>query len=386
MSEKRRDEAVMELSSTIMQQMNSDPLLPRANPTVSPWQVPAHPSVANVQSPELPDMTDYVVIGSGITACGVVKTLLSSTSISSNKTVTVFEARQLCSSATGRNGGQLTRVPLARHAQLVKQLGADQANKVVRLTLKTLQEMHKLAEAQTPELERDCRHQRLEKFYAYYDEKLFEDAKKLVEFCETHIPEERGMIKIVSREECCKLHGLNRAVGGFRFPAGVTSPYRLVTNVFQSLLDKYGDRLSIETNTPITNMQYQPETNVGYPYIVTTPRGHSRAATIIHCTNGHAGHLLPGLRGAIYPARGIMSLHSPGNKFPDRSHTQSWSYFVRPWYDRKSDTVERGHYYAHQHPGTKQLWVRGHLDSVAGYITSDDTEVDNAAATNIITS
>ncbi|RSL91143.1 hypothetical protein CEP51_000359 [Fusarium floridanum] len=79
-----------------------------------------------------------------------------------------------------------------------------------------------------------------------------------------------------------------------------------------------------------------------------------------------------------------MSFHSPGSKFPDSGHTQSWSYFVRPWYDQKSHTVERGHYYAHQHPDTKQLWVGGHLDSVAGYITSDDTEVDNAAATNIV--
>ncbi|KAK5943818.1 hypothetical protein PMZ80_003099 [Knufia obscura] len=372
-----------ELRRLISQQMHSDPLLPHSQPTTSSWQLPPH-ELANIRSENVPEEVDYVIIGSGITACGVVKTLLEDPS-SAEKSVAVLEARELCSSATGRNGGQLTRIPPNRHLEIAERYGVEQANTVVRLNLKCLQEMHALAESHGPEFEKDCRHVRLEKFFSYYDEDLYEEAKEALKFYEAQIPEEKGVFKVVSKEETSSVYHLRNAVGGFRFPAGVVSPYRLVTNTLKKLLADYPSRLTINTRTPVTAIHYDSGSAHKFPYMISTSRGPIRAKTVIHCTNGHSGHLNPGLRGSLYPARGVMSAQSAPAQFPDSSRKNSWSFFRTASYHEQARVVEKGHYYAHQHPQTGDVWLGGHYDGTGGYITGNDGEVDADAARNIVT-
>ena len=62
--------------TSFISKLASDPGLPQLNPTVSAWQVPEHPPLATIQSSSLPGETDTIIIGSGITACSVAKTLL----------------------------------------------------------------------------------------------------------------------------------------------------------------------------------------------------------------------------------------------------------------------------------------------------------------------
>jgi glycine/D-amino acid oxidase-like deaminating enzyme len=38
-----------------------------------------------------------------------------------------------------------------------------------------------------------------------------------------------------------------------------------------------------------------------FDYVLTTPRGTVRAAKVFHCVNGFTGHLLPKLRGPLFP-------------------------------------------------------------------------------------
>ena len=104
----------------------------------------------------------------------------------------------------------------------------------------------------------------------------------------------------------CQTHGLKNIAGAFITKSRVFWPYRLVTDLFQRLLKQYPQRFSIETNTPVTSVKVSPEDSA-YPYLLTTPRGVIRAAKVFHCTNGFTGHLLPKLRGPIYPCRLTMS-------------------------------------------------------------------------------
>lgn len=112
----------------------ADPLLPRANPTVAFWQEPACPTVGNIQSPVLPHTVDIAVIGSGITSCSVVKSLLEDSSIP-NQRVAVIEARSLTSCATGRNGGHLISDGVYEFPRYVAQVGLPEATKVARFSL-----------------------------------------------------------------------------------------------------------------------------------------------------------------------------------------------------------------------------------------------------------
>ena len=115
--------------------------------------------------------------------------------------VTVFEARELCSGATGRNGGQLTRLPPTSYTTFVKDFGTEQANKIFRFTTRGLGEMHKLAESQGPEIFNHSLKTRVEKLFGYYDESLWLETVDAITAFEEQIPEDRGVYQLVSQEE-----------------------------------------------------------------------------------------------------------------------------------------------------------------------------------------
>lgn len=88
--------------------------LPRDNPTQSYWQDPPDDIADLRTTPHLPDRTEIVIIGSGITGAAVAWNLLQDDnssirsggggSSSNPPSVVMLEARQACSGATGRNG------------------------------------------------------------------------------------------------------------------------------------------------------------------------------------------------------------------------------------------------------------------------------------------
>ena len=75
--------------------------LPRDNPTLSYWQDPPD-SIANLRStPNPPQTSDIVIIGSGISGASIAYNILTR---APETNVVMLEARQACSGATGRNG------------------------------------------------------------------------------------------------------------------------------------------------------------------------------------------------------------------------------------------------------------------------------------------
>lgn len=95
----------IDITQQVKERISLAPGLPKPNPTRSSWQQPPHPTVANIQS-DLADETDIVIIGSGITGCGAAHALLHHPNASGLR-ITVLEARETCSGATGRNGGHI---------------------------------------------------------------------------------------------------------------------------------------------------------------------------------------------------------------------------------------------------------------------------------------
>lgn len=121
------------IAETIRERILLPPGLPHPKPTVAAWQQPPHPTVADHQSEDLRETTDVVVIGSGITGCAVANTLLSD-SAASDLTVTVLEARQTCSGATGRNGGHLISDAASLIPRIPPSLGAEEATKLAKFS------------------------------------------------------------------------------------------------------------------------------------------------------------------------------------------------------------------------------------------------------------
>jgi glycine/D-amino acid oxidase-like deaminating enzyme len=189
------------LAAKLADQIIQDPGIPVPYPTVSAWQEPAHP-LATSQSQKLPGYTDFAIIGSGITGCSAAKTVLEHDQ-GHNKRVTMFEARNLTTGATSRNGGFLqSHVPLV-YGRFVDALGADTAKQMAKFCDLTLEEIVKTAETEglleTSEI-RD-----VTSVSVFEKEEAFEEARKSVRMYEDAVHKGQKHFEVVDAETARKV-------------------------------------------------------------------------------------------------------------------------------------------------------------------------------------
>ncbi|CAI7616757.1 unnamed protein product [Penicillium glandicola] len=360
-------------SDSVFSLVTADPGLPQPNPTQSYWQHIPH-ALADVQSSKLPTDRDFAIIGSGITGLSVARTLLER---HPTATVTVLEARALCSGATGRNGGQMAANAGEQYMNLAEAHGAETAGKIVDFTFRNLQKMQELIEEyDAVEL---SEMQRLRKLRVFLTQGKFDDFKKSIARLERDHPSRKGLYTILDADAVLKEYGIHGASGGGLLPAGTVWPYRLVTKVFEALLEKYPGRLTIETHTPVEAVEHistptSPATSI-YPYTLRTSRGPLRARTVVHCTNGHSGHLLPHLRGLVYPFKGTMTVQDPQNAVSNQGTSVSWGFHYPPSYDPETQRLGYGLYYLGQSAKTGYFYFGGEHARFDESVTADDSFV-----------
>ncbi|CAG9957029.1 unnamed protein product [Clonostachys rosea f. rosea IK726] len=353
-----------------------DPGLPRKNPTVSSWQIPEHPTVASIQSTTLPECTDVVIIGSGITGCSVAKTLLEHQTRGLH--VTVLEARTLVSGATGRNGGHLVTASGHTFGPLAEQHGIEAAKQVTKFSLLNIEAIMKMVRKMDKEFQDHCQLRDVLKVMAVGDEETWANATSSVLNFQKNVTEHNEYHSIVEKHAVPERWNIKNSVGAVEHKAGAVWPYRLITGIFERLLKKYPGRLAVETHTPATDVQHL-EKDKEYPYTVTTPRGTIKAKRIIHCTNGHASHLLPKLAGRIYPFRGTMSVQKPGPLLKSGKGSRSWSLSHKPSLDPRTGLYITGLYYLQENPLTSRIWIGNETAYLRNILTSDDTYVPDEA-------
>lgn len=360
----------------------ADPGLPNANPTVSYWQQ-AHPqNISEIRSSTFPDHRDVIILGSGITGCSVAQTLLES---DESISVTVLEARGLCSGATGRNGGHIKFNAVTEYAKHRAQLGPDAAASLVRFCLAHFPTIASEAERHGATEVGEVR--TVTALTSFMDEALVPDIKNALSEFEKAFPDLQGQFQLHEGQDtkqvsgqCSRFKllqqadhalpqfGIQNAAAVLSGPAGAAWPFRLVTAVFRSLLVRHQARFSIETFTPAERII---ETgNKEYPYSIQTPRGNLRTKHIVHCVEGHVSHLLPGLRGIIWPRRGQMTVQTPGDRIKAFKGKYSWAFIFRHFFD-----------YVTQNAATGEIFIGGgDLDvdeNASEYLasTADDVEM-----------
>lgn len=193
------DSASERFLTNVSRAISQDPGLPRQNPTISSWQVPAHP-ISSIQSPSLLSRTDYLVIGSGITGCSVTKTLLEHESSSASH-VTLVEARTLVSGATGRNGGHLVTASGHTFGPLAEQHGVEAAKEITRFSIMNIEHVMKMVRELDDELQRECQIRDVLKVMAVGDDETWERAKGSVLAFQKAVPEHSRYHRIVEKED-----------------------------------------------------------------------------------------------------------------------------------------------------------------------------------------
>ncbi|EDP50890.1 hypothetical protein KXX16_001335 [Aspergillus fumigatus] len=318
----------------------SDPGLPTPNPTSSFWLRSPHPDLTEIHSPKLPVEADVVIIGSGVTGTSIARTLLESRKPRNNDlgqepahrpAIVMLEARDICSGATGRNGGHILETA-EEFADLEEAPGTDAARKILRFRLAHLREL--LAVAEQYGLTKTAQARKVQFLSVYSNQKRWSEARGRFQRLKEGLPEETKEWRLYAKEDIPKEFSLPYAQGIVAGPAGAIWPYKFITGVLGHLKVKYPDELRIETNTPVTNIEdHRRKAPDGLRYTLTTPRGIIRARHVVHCTNAHVAHLVPGMKGLICPVRGQMSAQHPGVKFRTQGVEHSWLFN----YDRGFD-------------------------------------------------
>lgn len=159
--------------SRLLERIEADPGLPVKNPTLSFWHDVPSP-LASHRPDTLPSYADVVIIGSGITGTSVARTLLLD-GANENLRIVMLEAREVCSGATGRNGGHI-KPPLHHdYSDLKARFGRQQAEKTIRFRLLHLDEM--LRVAASDQILKECQCRDVESLDVYFDTDMFKQAK-----------------------------------------------------------------------------------------------------------------------------------------------------------------------------------------------------------------
>lgn len=333
----------------------ADPGIPQNKTTSSFWLKDPHADFATRSSKPLPAQADVVIIGSGITGASIARTLLQN-GIRSNPpdqdtpSVIMVEARDICSGATGRNGGHILETA-DDYAELAETFGEEVATKTLRFRLAHLKEMMQVCEEFG--ITEEVQARKVQFLSAYFGAEPWKDAMERLRRFQAGMPEESAEWVAYDRESMPEDFKLSRANGVIAGPAGALWPYKFVTSLLAHLLSAYPGQFRVEDHTAVTSIDESASTD--YKYRVETTRGNISARHVIHCTNAHVAHLVPGLRGRIFPLRGQMSAQTPGHNFPCQATKHSWMF-----------SYDRGFDYLTQLPSGQMMFGGGFARSEGG--------------------
>ncbi|KAJ4352333.1 uncharacterized protein N0V89_007681 [Didymosphaeria variabile] len=266
---------------------------PIANPLHSYWQHPKSPLAAVIE-PECANPTqpyDYAIIGSGISGTMIAYNLFKT---NPSARIVMIDAREICSGATGRNGGHTKAGSYRTYMQHKKEVGKDEALKLTRLEYANIIETHALAK----ELGIECESQVCNTVDVIYDQRTFEEGKKAIEELEADATEEERQTgkmagyRIYQANDGIKQkfwvddtnsnpaagEEKEKVAGAFEYLAGKIHAYRFATGILKHIVQNNALQLS---------------------------------RTVILATNGYTPYLLPTLQGAIVPLRGQIIASKP---------------------------------------------------------------------------
>ncbi|KAI0737285.1 FAD dependent oxidoreductase [Daedaleopsis nitida] len=347
------------------------PLLPVPNPTKSFWiDTPnANPLAKEGSEGPLTHDADICIIGSGITGISAayhISRLLAAapptTSHSERNTpvkITVLEARDFCSGATGRNGGHLTPTAFHNFVEYAALYGTDDAVRAIALEQHTASDIVKF-------LKDTGNASAVDLVEGGHVDLFFTEAEVVAARADYAAAKAAGVnvddVRFLTKETVQKEYGA--MYSGVDIPGHNLWPLKLVTHLYRAAMhisassSSSSSNLTLHTRTPVTAIaaispslpdgptapEAELERSSARRWNLTTPRGPIACSYVLHATNGYASHLLPQLRGpaGIIPTRGQI-IATRASAPLERVTRASWSgnegfeyWFPRPL-DPQSD-------------------------------------------------
>ena len=213
----------------------------------------------------------------------------------------------------------MNEVGWEEYGDLVTRYGREEAKKITRFRLAHVDELMRVVSEEG--LGEECEMRVVESTCVFFGEKGWERGKAAVKGFKEDLGEEVDACKVVDGAEEMRGMGVPGAYGIIKGKAGAMWPYRFVSGVLANL-KRDDEGFHVCPHTPATSISVSEE---GL-FIVSTPMGNIRAKHVVHASNAHVGHLVPGFRGRVYPLRGQMSAQLPPKGFSHQGDNRSWSF------------------------------------------------------------
>ncbi|KAI1859923.1 uncharacterized protein JN550_011842 [Neoarthrinium moseri] len=282
---------------------------PVPNATVPYWRTEPHALDTYRSTLDLPDLSDVIIVGAGFAGVTAAYYLLTDDA-SERPSVTLLEAREACSGATGRNGkprGHLRPDYILDVAERAASHGVEFANELALFEVANAEAVKDLIRKEGIA----CELHECTTGYAFLDEVVAAELKKQYdELIELDCPTVKE-VKYYGPSDAEDVTAVKGAKAAFTFPAATLWPYKMVLGVLERAVQ---GGLNLQTETPVLQVSETPDSE-GY-WTLTTPRGTTRAKQVIIATNAYTAGILPEYASHIIPIRGMCGRVKPMSPKP----------------------------------------------------------------------
>ncbi|KAB8264075.1 phosphoenolpyruvate phosphomutase-domain-containing protein [Aspergillus pseudonomiae] len=258
--------------------------LPVDNPTRPFWRTEPHPLDELRSTETLPDQSDIVIIGAGYSSVSIAYHLLKHFEgyNKSHPAITILEARQICSGATGRNGGHLRPDLYDRIPTYIKRHGVDAAAEVANFELSHIKVLKDLLAEENI----DCDFNITRCLSKNYEDLV----SRGLDFADD--------IHYTPSKNAQGISGVKDAKACLSYTSGTLWPYKLILGLLSKIADS--PAVNVQAFTPVISVVSD---NSGH--VIHTPRGTVRASKVVYASNAYTSGLLPEYSASIVPCRGI---------------------------------------------------------------------------------
>ena len=271
--------------------------LPSEKSTASFWHRDIDELHDHRTTENLPASSDVVIIGAGYAGISTAYHLVRGEASGQKLSVTILEARGLCSGATGRNGGHLRPDMYGQMHKLLKNGGIEKGIEVVEFEVAHLHALKDLIEKEKI----DCDFTLTRSIDVWCNEKAAIRAKDIHDTLLSRNVAYMKDVFFVLGKDAEGISGVKGAKACASFTAGTLWPYKLILHLTRSILAS--GLVNIQTHTPVTSVARQSSGD----FVVTTPRGTTIARKVVYANNAYVSGLLPQYSQSIIPCKGLCT-------------------------------------------------------------------------------